>query len=829
MTLKNNTYSFADLVRNFKIEVPIIQRDYAQGRDTPKASTIRKEFVADLLTALKNPQKQPLELAFVYGRVENGVFIPVDGQQRLTTLYLLHLYLVKRCQALSTDLGQTCITCKYEDVLSQFTYATRQSSREFCETISAPETKIIPANETIKDYVHNQPWFFVEWQNDPTVEGMLEVLEEFHAQSKDFTREECAGYLDALFGAKSPIRFRFMDMEDYGQTDDLYLKMNARGLPLSPLENLKCSIEQFFEKNDAEEETDEETILLEWPQNDARDDIGESSGGTSKPDNWATLSVEKQFSHLLDRVWLDAFWNLQSNPGKCSEVMLVVLARLFALFALEKDGLQKNIGDKLNWGEKNLKTDKEAAEERKSAVNNYIHSVEDGLLSITGNEDFVPFDWFKDVLTFKFGGTKNRPRNVIKYISEKLNLFSRYKNNIADVLIPAWESENRNGQIEELVNDADAKWVAFLQMFQQDKAWKQYAAFFAILSFFSYQEQFDAPEFKDWMRVQWNIIENGPIDSFEAMGRYVRFCSQLATQIKELKEKDGILAFLASLNEQSDKSLFKEQFKEECLKARIIKPLRGTGSRDPEAEQRIISAENLPWFKGRIEAIFQDGQINSELESSFLMAQVGQSGSKERAAWVRTIIDYIEDQYEQSSSKPSVYIPVAGIINRDDDLKSTIYDKKNPWIIKTYRNKSENTTHERSWLARMSSSDRPDDWQNRVKIQSYWGGVYAYRGSYIPGAYRLDSAITWWHVFVDKCKAETNWQTKESGVWIECKIGDDSFALSQKQEESFVQIKPSGKTEWKPSIEEAKKIFMETILSKPTPDWNQLLEQLRGI
>ena len=102
------TFTFADLVRQYRVEVPIIQRDYAQGRSTPKVKSIRERFVADLMMALEFGQDRgKLDLAFVYGQVNNGVFVPVDGQQRLTTLFLLHLYIVKRCMVKST-----CGLCK---------------------------------------------------------------------------------------------------------------------------------------------------------------------------------------------------------------------------------------------------------------------------------------------------------------------------------------------------------------------------------------------------------------------------------------------------------------------------------------------------------------------------------------------------------------------------------------------------------------------------------------------------------------------------------------------------------------------------------------------
>ena len=50
-----NKFSFAELIRLYRIEIPIIQRDYAQGRNNSKAKSIRDTFVSDLYSALYQP------------------------------------------------------------------------------------------------------------------------------------------------------------------------------------------------------------------------------------------------------------------------------------------------------------------------------------------------------------------------------------------------------------------------------------------------------------------------------------------------------------------------------------------------------------------------------------------------------------------------------------------------------------------------------------------------------------------------------------------------------------------------------------------------------
>lgn len=74
--------------------IPIIQRDYAQGRVDPDINRIRNRFLSSLYHAIVD---EPITLDFVYGDIdENGIMTPLDGQQRLTTLFLLHWYAARK-------------------------------------------------------------------------------------------------------------------------------------------------------------------------------------------------------------------------------------------------------------------------------------------------------------------------------------------------------------------------------------------------------------------------------------------------------------------------------------------------------------------------------------------------------------------------------------------------------------------------------------------------------------------------------------------------------------------------------------------------------------
>ena len=118
------------------IEIPMIQRDYAQGRQ--QELVVREEFLTALQVALESPigdPSLPCNLDFIYGSAE-GVqrrrFMPLDGQQRLTTLFLLHWYLAWKDRQWDDFKHSFCLDDTVNNVcLSRFYYSVRPSSTDF--------------------------------------------------------------------------------------------------------------------------------------------------------------------------------------------------------------------------------------------------------------------------------------------------------------------------------------------------------------------------------------------------------------------------------------------------------------------------------------------------------------------------------------------------------------------------------------------------------------------------------------------------------------------------------------------------------------------------
>ncbi|MPN63897.1 hypothetical protein SDC9_211664 [bioreactor metagenome] len=122
---------FMTLLKEYKVIIPSIQRDYAQGRINEDVKRIRNKFLKNISSVLVDDYVgKPLKLDFIYGYIivdETGkgiplsLFTPLDGQQRLTTLFLIYWY-----AAISEGkMDKECQT-----ILSKFSYSTRAKSRK---------------------------------------------------------------------------------------------------------------------------------------------------------------------------------------------------------------------------------------------------------------------------------------------------------------------------------------------------------------------------------------------------------------------------------------------------------------------------------------------------------------------------------------------------------------------------------------------------------------------------------------------------------------------------------------------------------------------------
>lgn len=278
MTDFNQPITFCQLLAKYpRIEVPLIQRDYAQGRETQK--DVRDAFLNALHDALGLPlgdPRLPLNLDFVYGSMEgggSGSFLPLDGQQRLTTLFLLHWYLAWRD-------GQHS---GFESMLwdgkhSRFAYGVRPSSTEFFDELVRYVPHATPDEvSSVRKLVEDQSWFFLHWRLDPTIQSVLVMLDAIHG----FFKSRSGLFARLVDDERPAITFQLLPLEHFGLTDDLYIKMNARGRSLTPFETFKARFEELL--------------------------TGLFPTETRELDH-AQVSIAKFFERRIDTRWTDFFW-----------------------------------------------------------------------------------------------------------------------------------------------------------------------------------------------------------------------------------------------------------------------------------------------------------------------------------------------------------------------------------------------------------------------------------------------------------------------------------------------------------------------------------------
>ena len=470
--MSNNTNTqettFWNFLTNNTIEIPFIQRDYAQGRLGKEY--LRKSFLTDiknaLYNALKNNGVSKMKLDFVYGSVENGKMSPLDGQQRLTTLWLLHWYIALMSGNLNEDI------CK---ILVKFTYETRISSREFCQNLCKPknfanyiEYKSTQEDRKVVEYITSRTWFYSAWKQDPTIQSMLRMLggteindkkgedivdglEEIFKNTRDFGK-----YWDCLISEKAPIVFYQLPLENFGLSDDLYIKMNARGKQLTNFENFKADLVGYIREH------------------------------TKDNQDWDNLLDAKNGIPIkMDTTWTDIFWKNKSKDNRIDEIYFAFLNR----FLLSELICQKENNDYIYSAEKL---------EKENSTFKYLYGKEsnDANIEYVGWEKYgcIPLSYFNDLSTVL-------DNHIVKFKE----------------FFPKWA--NKGSQFQFIPEYKENNVITNLTRSER--------VVFHAISKYLQKGDFDVESFKQWMRIVWNIVENANINSIATMIGSIRLIDEL--------------------------------------------------------------------------------------------------------------------------------------------------------------------------------------------------------------------------------------------------------------------------------------------------------------
>lgn len=229
--------SFWDIYKKYGIRIPQIQRDYVQGRKNPLVEKNRVSFVKELVAALVD--NKPIFLNFIYGYYEDDRFIPIDGQQRLTTLFLLHYIVFSKC-------GRTKDLSVNGKI--RFSYETRYTTDRFLKALCDPINAESKSDGKLGNSIKNEHWYSFSWNSDPSVESCLTMLNEIDSAMHSYADWKL--YYKRLTSESCPIRFMLLEMErdQLGKPNQLYIRMNSRGKQLTDFENFKASLYVILRK-----------------------------------------------------------------------------------------------------------------------------------------------------------------------------------------------------------------------------------------------------------------------------------------------------------------------------------------------------------------------------------------------------------------------------------------------------------------------------------------------------------------------------------------------------------------------------------------------------
>lgn len=292
------------------IEIPIIQRDYAQGREDDDTATIRRDFLEVLIQALTTQESVGLD--FVYGEVtQNGVLKPLDGQQRLTTLFLLHWYVASRAGVLDPN-----------EPWTQFRYATRLSAEYFCRELVTNTWAHDECDP--RSWITDQAWYLFPWRTDPTIQSMLVMINSIHERLSLEAHDFVALWERLASREAEAISFLFLPIDDMDSGDDLYIKMNSRGKPLTEFEIFKARFEKLLEGSGRHAELSEK-FDREWS-----DLLWHYEGGN--------FLVDEEFMNYLTFIIDVCEWRCGAPPG--SHTLLERAQRVFA----EHEDAERHLG-----------------------------------------------------------------------------------------------------------------------------------------------------------------------------------------------------------------------------------------------------------------------------------------------------------------------------------------------------------------------------------------------------------------------------------------------------------------------------------------------------
>ena len=215
-----------------------MQRDYCWARtmDNQRDNSLVTNYIRDLQRLSIEKKESRMGLIYAYEMPPSHIQL-CDGQQRVTTLFLLIGVIVKR---ISNQSGHEELLKEANDVLiselerhddhePRLQYAIRESTLSYLRDLVL--NYFLGNSRSSKD----SEWYFRSYDEDPTIQNMVEAINQIdNCLSTD--NEENAQLLHYVMHR---ISFLYIDMETRRYGEEQFVVINTTGKPLTISEHLK--------------------------------------------------------------------------------------------------------------------------------------------------------------------------------------------------------------------------------------------------------------------------------------------------------------------------------------------------------------------------------------------------------------------------------------------------------------------------------------------------------------------------------------------------------------------------------------------------------------
>lgn len=223
-----------------KIVIPDLQRDYCWGcgDNTKDRRELVSVFVRGLVELYMNGKA--MNLGMVYGYEDppgSGHIQLCDGQQRITTLFLLIGMLYRECRH---EPLRNLLMSDYElldDREPKLLYEIRQSTLYFMSDLVCDF--FISGNGELRE-LKKSAWYYSSYDNDLSIIAIIGALEKIDNVLKSMRGNpdwDIHGFCDFLTGS---FTFTYYDLCNRRNGEATFVMMNTAGEPLTFPQNLKA-------------------------------------------------------------------------------------------------------------------------------------------------------------------------------------------------------------------------------------------------------------------------------------------------------------------------------------------------------------------------------------------------------------------------------------------------------------------------------------------------------------------------------------------------------------------------------------------------------------